>query len=334
MLKALCLPACCESYSVDGSVYNAGETHRQTHDRWCREKGPGCWVHGFELLYGSPDCPMASRDPRFQGNVADRNNIDSSKVKFVAFPKRHLLRHFTDANWKRMARDIQTYSNLTDIDISHCGSAGPVVATLFAGDSAKGLTKLKVLDFAHTNVGVEGMTSLLSFFRARPEQTFDLNLEKADINSPGLLVLAEILNVSKIGFLTLSQNHFDGEALDRLLSARNARHLVCIELDGCPRLDDAGYDSLSRLLERTDTQLSEIYVSPTISQARSLVESVSNGSMLETLGLWTKRRPPHEQMRQIRTELAPLLKKSVCNTSSFEDLCNCKLGRLCHSTLA
>jgi len=312
-------------HQVDGLVYNAGETHQQTHDRWCREKGPGCWVHGFELLYGSPDDPTtALREPRFQGHVADRNNIDSSKVRFVAFPKRHLLRHFTDANWKRMARDIQTYSNLTDIDISHCGAAaGPVVATLFAGDRAAGLAKLKVLDFAHTDVGVGGMTSLLSFFRSRPEQTIcDLNLEKAGINSPGLDVLAEILNVSKIGSLSLSQNSFDGEALDRLLSARNARHLVSIELDKCPRLDDAGYDSLCRLLGRTDTKLSELYVSPTISHAKTLVESVSKGSKLETLGMWTKRRPPHEQMRHIRTELAPLLKKSVCNINSFKDLCN------------
>ena len=321
-------------YSVDGSVYNAGETHQQTHDRWCREKGEGCWVHGFELLYCSPESSLALRDPRGQGHVADRNSIDASRVKIVAYPKRRLLRHFSDANWNRMARDIQTYSNLTDIDISHCGAAGPVVATLFAGDRAAGLDKLKVLDFAHTDVGIGGMTSLLSFFRARPEQTIDLNLEKADINNPGIDVLTEILNVSKIGCLSLSQNSFDGEALERLLSAQNARHLVTIELDKCPRVDEAGFRSLSRLLERTDTDLTELYVSPTIVHAKSLVESVSKCSKLETLGLWTKRRPPHEQMRQIRTELAPLLKNSVCNTNSFEDLCNCKLGEFRHSAFA
>ena len=273
------------------------------------EEGNG-WSHGFLA-------------------VRDGNNGEITSVRDPMFD---ILCHFSEENWAKMGDDISKSNCLDNLKLYDSGVyvrqahnpnefSAETIKALF-GDRRYNCPSLELVDLHGNKFGSAGISAILPFLKSLSNlKRLDLSNTNLDVN--GARLLSDALDVVSTEVLSLSGDGIGDEDVDCILQARNSFKLEELNILG-NRFGLDGIEAISRFLSRDDTALREFNTSyAEADHAKVLVDSISSRSKLEELffNQYSHGRDGGRRQRQGHTCTEPNFLRLICNTSSFEAMC-------------
>lgn len=235
--------------------------------------------------------------------------------------------------WKEMGRVISRCKRLKRIIISKSKLNMTVLMAIFQSDGPYKFP-LEFLDFENAKMSNPGLRALLPFLKSRKTLKM-LNLEDNSLDAEATEMIAEILDEIRVEELNVSHNRLTALGINRLLSSKNSRHLISLNVflsySRQERFKLAKFFgdflviegiSLKKLVIGTINMgipyLFDFDSEITLIQSLKTNTTVEN---LEFLYLPSFGQSSH-RFPELYNQLNDAVTSLVCNTSSFEELCN------------
>jgi len=302
-----------------------------------RKWGEG-WIEGVSVQYvnGTQTYPAGTRASVLKHD--SKNDYNHTKIKAIY--------RMSSVNRVGMTLRKENYIKMGE-DISKCTSLRTLCIvddTDFNGNCAAAIfdetrtyhCPLLMLDFSNTSLArtkndtdetrndKNGIVAMCNFIRSTPTLNY-LDLSDCGINDMDINSIASALSgSSKIQELYLKGNNIGGYGIKSILNTNGLQNLTKLQVHDQHNIYHSsnakhGRDAIVNYLKQDGLALVSCTVDcKDAKYAKRILESLSKDSKLVRINHDEKLFPLSEKSRSI---LTPVLKKLICDTSSFDSLC-------------
>jgi len=248
----------------------------------------------------------------------DRYKTEDPKEAVQISSKHHLA--LTEGHWEKIGNYLSKATKLKDLHLHDCGISNVQIMILLFGEDQQCSYPLKVFTSIGNRFGPRGLEVALPYLQTIPTLRF-LGLDGANLGREGVLLLSDALKQMDLTTLKLRENNIGDDAVETLLSVDNCRQLKSLSLHR-NGIGKRGFDSITQFLRRDGTMLQRLYIADNKPMdedcAKNFVDLLPKESELETLSFGSADL---EDTRDKALAAVPNLEKLVCDTSSFEAIC-------------
>jgi len=198
-----------------------------------------------------------------------------------------------------------------------------------SGDGAYNFP-LEILTLKGNRFGPRGVFELLPFLKSRTTELQCLDCSCCDIDDEGGRILAEALEFTSVKDLNLSHNPIGFRGISSILSSKHATNLRSLDLIECS-IGREGIEDIVRFLGRgNEVALEDVSFGGktgeviAVESMEILLRSLQNNTNITKLAILNKivcSADGYDDETLMRQRVADVVKKLICDTSSFQALC-------------
>lgn len=282
-------------------------------------KSPQEWSHWFQCL-DDHNFPVT--------NIVD----DAIEIRLGKKPVSFGSIEFLE-EWKEMGRVISRCKKLKRIIIPNAKLNMTVLIVIFQSEGPYKFP-LECLDFELASFMNAGFRALFPFLKTR-KTLKKLNLAGNHLDDEVSGMLAEVLDRTCVEELNISRNSFSARGINRIISSKNSHHLIALDIFNSYSIQERFElaEILGKFLGRGDISLKQLTFGRDRTDSAYIVDIDSDIMVIQSLKTNTTVENlvfPHlpwfantrcYPIRGLFDQLYDAVTSLVCNTSSFEELC-------------